>query len=150
MMDLVYTMQAYWLWLILAAVLAIAEVAIAPGIFLIFVAMAAAATGLITAATDVDSVGQLALFAILSLVAVYGGRYWYAQQDLKTSDPLLNDRAARMVGMVVTVTQPISNAGGRVRVGDGEWPARGAAQDVGAKVVITKVENGIVHIQSAT
>lgn len=149
MMDFIYSMQNYWLWLILAAVLASAEIAIAPGIFLIFIAIAAGLTGLVTMVLPLSATIQLALFAILSLAAVYVGRYWYASHDHPTSDPMLNDRSARMIGKVVIVTEPVSASGGRVRVGDGEWPARGPELPVGASARIASVENGIVMLEIA-
>ena len=150
-MDIVDTflnLEDQWLWFILAAILAIAEVAIAPGIFLIFIAMAAAVTGFATLLIDISLTAQLILFAISSLIAVYGGRIIYARQDTETSHPTLNDRSARIVGKTVTVVAAVSASGGRVRVGDGEWPARGAELKVGAKGRIAAVVDGVVEVEA--
>src|SRR5213075_1847870 len=90
-----------WLWLIGGVVLLIAEV-VAPGFFLVFIGAAAVATGLFTLLFDLGAVPQLALFALYALLAVMIGRRFYANRSLDSADPLLNDRAARLVGKVVT------------------------------------------------
>ena len=62
-------------------------------------------------------------------------------------DPLLNDRIARLVGEVVTVVEPVSDHGGRVRVGDGEWPARGPDAPIGARVRITGATGATLRVE---
>ena len=69
---------------------------------------------------------QIILFAILSIIATYGGRRWYANNPVASQDPLLNDRAARLIGETVTVVEAIRGGHGRVKVGDGVWSCRGA------------------------
>ena len=61
--------MTYWVWFAAAAVLTIMEI-IAPGIFMIWLALAAAATGLATLALGFGWELQLAAFAVLSVVAV--------------------------------------------------------------------------------
>jgi inner membrane protein len=125
----------HWWWLILAIVLAIGEVAM-PGIFLIWVAIAAAVTGLLAMAVGISLAVQFVVFAALCLAATWGGRRWYRDNPVPSSDPLLNDRAARLVGEIVTVSAAIESGRGRVRVGDGEWNCRGEDAPVGAHVRI--------------
>ena len=123
-------------WLILAALLALTELLV-PGIFLVFVAAGAALTGLVTLLVPgLPLIGQVALFAIGSSAAVALGRRWYLQNPAPSSDPLLNDRVARLVGQVVTVVEPIHARRGKVRVGDSEWLATGPDAPVGAEVRI--------------
>ena len=123
-------------WLILAAVLALTELMV-PGIFLVFVAAGAALTGLVTLLVPgVPLVGQVALFTIGSSAAVALGRRWYLRNPAPSSDPLLNDRVARLLGQVVTVVEPIHAGRGKVRVGDGEWLAKGPDAPAGAQVRI--------------
>lgn len=66
----------HWGWLVFAALLGMGEVAI-PGIFLIWVALAAAATGLVALVLPISVPLQLLLFAGLCLLSVWGGRRWY-------------------------------------------------------------------------
>jgi membrane protein implicated in regulation of membrane protease activity len=135
-----------WLWLIGGVLLLIAEV-IAPGFFLVFVGAAAIATGLFTVLFDLGTVPQLALFVLYALIAVMLGRRFYANRSSDSADPRLNDRAARLVGKVVTVVAAVDEHVGRVRVGDGEWSARGGPAAVGDRVRITGVDGNCLNVE---
>src|SRR3954468_17178059 len=136
-----------WLWLIGGVVLLIAEV-IAPGFSLIFIGAAAIATGILAVLLGVGVVLQLGLFAILAFVAArVGGRRFYASRYDYSADRLLNDRAGRLLGRVVVVVQPVNSHGGRVRVGDGEWSARGGPAEVGDRVRIVDVEGNCLKVE---
>jgi membrane protein implicated in regulation of membrane protease activity len=138
----------HWLWLIGGVLLFIAEV-IAPGFFLIFIGAAAIVTGLLTWAFDLNVPLQLALFAVLGLIAVpIIGRRVYARGRGVSSDPLLNDRAARLVGRTVTVVEAVSDEGGRVRVDDGEWNARGTRAAPGERVRITGIDGNCLKVEA--
>ena len=52
-----------------------------------------------------------------------------------------------MIGQTVRVSDAIEGGRGRVRVGDGEWPASGPDQPAGAKVTIVSVDAGVVRVQ---
>lgn len=134
-----------WLWAIGGILLLIAEV-LAPGFFLIFLGIAAIATGLFTLLFDLSGGPQLALFIIYTGLAVMVGKRWYAMPD--ALQHRLNDPAKRMVGRLVTVVDPIDDHGGRVRVGDGEWSARGHHADVGERVRVTGVEGNCLLVES--
>ena len=137
---------AIW-WLIAAAVLAIAEL-VAPGVFLIFLAAAAAIVGVLALIfPDLPLAGQLVGFAAWAVIAVLLGRRYYATLPVESSDPLLNARAARLVGETLVVTQAIIDGHGRVRVGDGEWPARGPDAPTGARVLVIDAEGASLKVE---
>ena len=141
------SIDAHWLWLIGGVVLLIAEV-IAPGFFLMFIGAAAIATGIAAMLLPVGLAIQLALFAVIALTIVkFGGRRAYASRYDHTSDPLLNDRVGRLLGRVVTVVQAVDSHGGRVRVGDSEWSARGAPAAVGERVRIVDVDGNCLKVE---
>jgi membrane protein implicated in regulation of membrane protease activity len=136
-------------WLILAAVLAIAEL-LAPGIFLVFIAAGAAITGVVTLLVpNFNLMFEVFLFAASSAAAVAVGRRWYRKNPVPSEDPLLNDRVARLIGQVVTVVEPIASGQGRVKVGDGEWIANGADAPAGAQVRITGAQGGSLNVEPA-
>ena len=133
-------------WLVAAVALGIAELA-APGIFLVFLAIAAAVTGVVLLALPgLPVMLQLLSFAAWSAVAVLIGRRWYADYPVESADALLNDRAARLVGGQVTVATAIVDGHGRVTIGDGSWPARGPDAPVGARLRVVAVEDGVVLV----
>lgn len=135
-----------WLWLIGGVLLLIMEV-IAPGFFLVFIGAAAIATGLFTVLFDLGTPAQLALFVLYALVAVMLGRRAYANRTSDSADPLLNDRAGRLIGKVVTVVSEVDDHSGRVRVGDSEWSARGGPAAAGERVRITGVDGNCLNVE---
>jgi membrane protein implicated in regulation of membrane protease activity len=135
-----------WLWAIGGVLLLIAEV-IAPGFFLVFLGAAAIATGLFTLLFDLGLAPQLGLFAIYSLLAVMAGRRWYAQPEGPDAEHAVNEPARRLVGRSVEVVAAVDEHGGRVRVGDGEWSARGGPAAPGDRVRITSVEGNCLIVE---
>jgi len=136
-----------WLWMIGGVILLIAEV-IAPGFFLVFIGAAAIAAGLFTLLFGLGTVAQLALFALYAILAVLLGKRFYGRHPTSSAIPFLNDPAKRLVGKVVTVTAPIDEHQGRVRLGDSEWSARGGPADVGDRVRITGVEGNCLTVEA--
>jgi len=140
-------MSPEWLWLIGGILLLIAEL-IAPGFFLVFIGGAAVATGLASLLLPLALPLQLAIFAVLAFLSVrIGGRRAYSMRYEHTTDPFLNDRVKRMLGNVVVATQPIDAHGGRVRVGDSEWSARGGPAQPGERVRIVDVEGNCLKVE---
>ena len=136
-----------WLWLIGGVLLLIAEL-IAPGFFLVFIGGAAIATGVISMLVPLSLPLQLAIFAALAyLSARIGGRRAYAMKFDYSPDPFLNDRVKRLLGRVVVATQPIDSNGGRVRVGDSEWSARGGPAQAGERVRIVDFEGNCLKVE---
>ncbi len=136
------------IWLILAVLLGGAELAV-PGVFLVFLAVAAALTGVaVLALPALPIAAQLVSFAVWSGVTVAIGQRWYRDYPVATSNPLLNDRAAQLVGSVVTVDEPIVAGRGRVQVGDGVWPARGPDAASGERLRVIAVDNGVLVLEA--
>lgn len=138
--------EDHWKWLSLAAILGIAEIFV-PGVFLIWIASGAAIVGVATLLTGIPQSAQLLLFAILAVGAVYSARRWYRDNPILSEDPMLNDRSARMIGKTVEILEPVSTTGGRAKVGDSVWPARGAALEIGAKARIIAVHDGVIEVE---
>jgi membrane protein implicated in regulation of membrane protease activity len=137
-----------WLWLIGGVVLLIAEL-IAPGFFLVFIGGAALATGLATLLVGLPVAAQLALFAAIAfLSARIGGRYAYSYRYDYSTDPLLNNRIGRLLGRVVVVVEPVDSNGGRVRVGDSVWSARGGPAAIGERVRIVDVDGNCLKVEA--
>jgi membrane protein implicated in regulation of membrane protease activity len=136
------------LWLAGALLLAIAEL-IAPGFFMIFLAAGAVLTGLATLIVPgTPLILQALFFALFTGGAVGLGRRWY-RQGATPADPLLNDRAARLIGTTAEVCEPIVAGKGRVRVGDGAWIAQGADAEAGAIVRITGASGAVLQVEPA-
>ncbi|HTH28033.1 MAG TPA: NfeD family protein [Sphingobium sp.] len=137
---------APWLaWMILAVALGVGEIAL-PGVFLIWIAIAAAITGALAFLAPLPVAAQVLLFALLCLASVYLGRRWYRDNPVASADPLLNDRAARLIGRNVTVVEAIVNGEGRVRVDDGTWTALGPDAPIGAQLTVTGAQGATLNV----
>ncbi|MVN85476.1 NfeD family protein [Deinococcus sp. HMF7620] len=139
-----------WHWWVLGALLLVLEVA-APGIFFVWLALAAFALGLLVFLLPLPVAVQLLLFAVLSVAAVVLGRR-YLSRVLPDSPESgrINQGSHRLVGQTVTVTRAIQNGTGRVRVGDGEWRATGPDTPQGARVVVVAADGATLHVREVS
>ncbi len=134
-----------WGWLIGGVILAIAQI-IVPGVFLIWLAVAAILTGLVALIFEPPIAVDLAVFAVAAVASIYIGRNLYRRAE-HPADPLLNNRAARMIGMRVTICEPITAGLGRATDGDSFWAARGPDMAAGTIATVTGVEGNTIVVE---
>ncbi|KTW13078.1 NfeD family protein [Sphingomonas sanguinis] len=135
------------LWLAAGLALGIAELLV-PGVFLVFLAIAAGVTALTAwAIPELPVVLQLAEFAVWSVACVMIGRRWYRDFPVESDAPVLNAPTLRLRGQIVTVTTPIIGGEGRARLGDGEWPVRGPDADIGTRLRVAHVDSGTLLVE---
>ncbi|MFC4427677.1 NfeD family protein [Deinococcus navajonensis] len=136
-----------WHWWVLGALLLILEV-MAPGIFFVWLAMAAFMLGLLVFVLPLPVALQLLLFAALSVAAVVVGRRYVGRLALGGDEgDSVNQGAHRLVGRTVTVTSAIRNGVGRVRVGDSDWRATGPDLPEGTSVLIVSADGTTLHVR---
>lgn len=140
------TVEPYILWLVVGVALCAAEM-IVPGVFLMWLGIAALLTGVAAFALPLAVALQLGLFAVLSLTCVFFGRRWTGSNVIESQDPMLNDRLARMVGQTVVSVTAFEDGEGRVKVGDSEWSAQGPDMPAGARARITGSRGQILQIE---
>ncbi len=136
-----------WTWWIIAAVFGILEL-VAPGIFFIWLAAAAAVVGALIAVVEVPLTVQVALFAVLSVVAVWASRRYLSRHEIQSDHPLLNQRAQSYVGRTFTLDQPIHNGRGKIRIGDTLWLVQGPELPAGTSVHVTGADGGILTVEA--
>lgn len=140
------SLDAHWIWLAIGLALAGLEMLV-PGVYLIWLALAAIATGLLTWVFDFGVALQVIEFVFLALILVYSARRILAERPIESADPLLNNRMGRLVGQTGTVAHAITHGEGRVRHGDSEWPARGPELAAGERVRITGFDGGTLVVE---
>ena len=136
-----------WFWLSFGVIMAAIEM-IVPGFFLMWLALAAIVTGLLTLVLPIGFPLQLTIFAVLAIIIVYAARRWILQNPIQSDDPMLNDRAGRMVGEIVTVVVAIENGQGRVTIGDSEWSVKGDDAATGARVRIIGNKGSLLLVEN--
>lgn len=135
-----------WSWIIIGLVLVGVEL-IAPGIFFLWLGLAAIVTGLLDAALDLSWQAAFIVFALLSVAAVVLGRFVTRSQDrAEAPAPHLNQRGQALVGQVFMLETPIKDGEGRIRVGDSSWRVTGADRFKGAKVRVVRVEGSTLVV----
>jgi membrane protein implicated in regulation of membrane protease activity len=139
-------LSAGWLWGIAGLLLLIAE-ALAPGFFLIFIGAAAILTALATLAFGLALPAQLIVFVAAAALAVAIGRRRYEEPPNVDIDHRLNNPGRRLEGRVASVVTAVDDSGGRVRLGDSEWTARGGPAQPGDKVRITAVDGNCLIVK---
>lgn len=139
--------EPHWLWIGVGLVLAALEMVV-PGVYLIWLALAAIATGVLVLASEPSVPLQIVSFVSLSLIFAYSARRWVRDKPIESSDPLMNNRAGRLLGQTATVTQAITHGEGRVRIADGEWLASGPDCPAGTRVRIVGVSGAVLAVEA--
>ena len=140
------SISTHWFWLSLGLILGAAEM-VAPGFFLMWLGLAAIIVGILDYFLPITVAYQVAMFAILSVLTVFAGKKFLADNPIETDDPKLNDRGARLTGEIVTVVEAIADGQGRVKVGDTVWAARGSDAATGARVRVTGADGAVLLVE---
>jgi membrane protein implicated in regulation of membrane protease activity len=145
-MDWFGGIEAHWVWLTLGLLLAGLEMLV-PGVYLIWLAVAAIVTGVLTLALDVSVPVQIVDFVFLSLIIAFSAKRFLGERPIESSDPLMNRRGARLVGETALVVQAIEHGSGRVKLGDSEWIAHGPNVAVGERVRVSGSDGAILLVE---
>lgn len=137
----------FWHWWILAVALIIVEILL-PSFFALWLAIAAALTGLLL--LIFPALGwewQLLLFALFSVVSIVAWRRYYQKHPIKTDEPLLNRRGEGYVGRELTLSQPIIDGIGKIRLDDSTWKVQGPDCPAGTRIRITALNNVVFTVE---
>lgn len=135
------------MWWIVAAILGIVEL-IVPGIFFVWLAAAAAIVGVLVLLFPIPLMAQIALFAVLSVIAVWISRRWFTRHPIASDAPLLNQRVRSYIGHSFTLEQAIVNGRGKLKIGDSQWLATGPDLAAGAMVRVTGEADGVLIVEA--
>ncbi len=136
-------------WGALALVLFAAE-ALAPGAFMLWIGIGAAAVFVLVAVfADIPLLWQVVAFVVLSVVSIQCYRRWGRSHDRQSDQPLLNRRAEQLIGRVVVLDQAIVAGKGRVKIDDAFWVVAGPDLPVGNLVRVVAVEGMTLKVQQA-
>jgi membrane protein implicated in regulation of membrane protease activity len=138
-----------WFWFIVGLALLIGELLV-PGIFLLWLAIAAGLTGSINFVFDLGWRGELGVFAVLSILLVLASwSYVMKQRRPKSDQPDLNQRQVGYVGRRATLLQAISNGSGKVKFEDVIWDVTGPDLPQGAQVTVKAVNGATLVVEAA-
>ncbi|GAA4527040.1 NfeD family protein [Chelativorans composti] len=142
-----------WSWLLLGAILLLLEILV-PGVFLLWIGLAALVTGLVSLqlwSLDIWTWQvQVVVFLVFSVVMVIAGKRWSDRAAARDSDePLLNMRAAQLIGRTAVLAEPIREGRGRIRLDDTVWRVSGPDLPAGSRVKVVSVQGTELHVEAA-
>jgi inner membrane protein len=137
-----------WDWFIAGGVLLALE-ALAPGVFMFWLGLAAMLVGAITFFVDWNWQSQFIAFAAFSVAMI---PLWlrFSFSAPRTDQPFLNRRADALVGRVFTLDKPIVDGTGTVRVDDSVWRITGRDVPAGCRVKVVRVEGTALQVELVT
>lgn len=134
-----------WNWLIVGVVLMGIET-FAPGVFMLWLGLAALIVGLLTFGIVWSWQAQIIAFAALSIAMVPLWRYYSARNAKPTDTPFLNKRAEGLIGRVFTLEKPIVDGVGTVKIDDTIWRVSGPDAPAGSRVKIVHADGASLQV----
>jgi membrane protein implicated in regulation of membrane protease activity len=137
-----------WFWWVVAGILMMLEL-MAPGVFFIWLAIAAVFTGLVDMQTPMGWQAELLIFAATSIVSVFAGRALLARRGSSGDSQFLNRRQQRFVGHSYVLQQAIVSGRGKLTIEDTTWDIQGPDLPAGSRVKVTDVDGPTLIVQGA-
>lgn len=150
---MIVSIAMHYVWWILALLLFAGEV-LAPGFFLLWIGIAAAAMGLVMLVfPTLGILPQAVLFAVLAFASCMVWWRWLRPRLGRNDDPAahtLSRRGAQMIGRRYVLVEPIVNGRGKAKVGDSQWLVEGPDLPLGATVEVEAVEGSTLKVRAAS
>jgi membrane protein implicated in regulation of membrane protease activity len=137
-----------WNWLIVGLVLMALEL-LAPGVFLLWLGLAAMIVGIVSLIVDWVWQVQVIAFAAFSVAAVPLWRRVASKSAPTPGSEFLNRRSDALVGRVFTLEKPIIDGGGTVRIDDTIWRVRGPDAPAGSRVKVVQADGASLTVEAA-
>ncbi len=136
-----------WIWFVIAAVFFAIELLV-PGVFMLWLGLAAILVGIVTLTMVLSWQTQIILFAVLAVVCIPVWRYFARKVGGAADRPFLNRRAEGYVGRVFTLDKPIVDGVGTIRIEDTVWRVSGPNLPAGSRVKVTRADGAELAVVS--
>jgi membrane protein implicated in regulation of membrane protease activity len=140
--------QGGWGWALAGIVLVGLEM-FAPGMFLIWLGLAAFLTALLVGLFSLGWQASALAFAILAVASVVTGRKLSRpDRDLPDGARHLNARGQQLIGQSFRLDRPLLNGEGQLKVGDSVWRITGPDMVAGANVKVLRVDGATLVVEA--
>ena len=136
----------FWHWWVAALLLLIVE-AFVPGAVFLWMGVAAVIVGAL--AWLLPGLGWQAEFVIFGLLSVASFFAWrrLRPNPMSADQPTLNRRGESYVGRQFTLSEPIVNGVGMLRVDDSQWRIHGSDAPAGTQVRVIAVDGTNLRVE---
>jgi len=138
-----------WDWFIAGGLLLVLEV-LAPGVFMLWLGLAALLVGVISLFIDWSWQAQFVAFAVFAAAAIPLWRRLARQVQSATDQPFLNRRNEGFVGRIFTLEKPIVDGTGTMGIDDTVWRITGADTPAGSRVKVTRIDGTALHVEAVS
>ncbi|HID45320.1 MAG TPA: NfeD family protein [Chromatiaceae bacterium] len=136
-----------WHWALAAIVFLILEI-LAPGVFFMWMGIAAGVVAAVVwMVPELSWQAQVLMFAGFSVVSAVAGRKWLNRHPLESEEPTLNRRGEQYIGRSFNLDEPIVNNVGKIRVDDTTWKISGPDCPAGNRVTVTGVDGVVLQVK---
>lgn len=136
-----------WSWWLVGLILLGLEV-VAPGTFFLWFGVAALIVGAISLLVDWGWQAQTITFVILAVASIVASRLFLRRETFtQSTEPALNQRAARYMGRSYVLREPIVEGEGRLHIDDTMWRISGPDSGAGTKVKIVRSEGARLFVE---
>jgi inner membrane protein len=136
-----------WTWWVIAGILLLIELVL-PGVFFMWLGLAAAIIGVIDLFADFSWQVEITLFAVLSVLLVMFVRPRVKLTQGEASN--LNQRMYDYVGRSYVLHEAIVNGRGKIRIDDTLWVVTGTDRDKGKWVKVTSIDGTRLVVEPAS
>lgn len=147
-MESIFTQLEFWHWLSIAVLFIFLEI-LSPGVFFLWIGLAAAGVGIVMSfMPELSWQAQFILLALFSISSIVLWRFFSKVfPEKKPVVSHLNRRAEQYIGRTFTLVEPIINGTGKIKVDDSTWRVRGEDAPVGTQVKTIGVDGIIFDIE---
>lgn len=149
MLDYFFTGLGAWAWVVIGILVMGLELVV-PGTFMLWLGLAAIATGIITGIFDISWQSAMIIYAGLALAAVVLGRWLTNKPDLSANEPEpdLNRSDRSLIGQSLRLESAIIDGIGRVRVNDSSWRVTGPDMPAGERVRVIGMNGTTLEVEA--
>ena len=134
----------FWHWWV-AGLLLLALEAFFPGAVFLWMGVSALVTGTLSWLLPLPWQWELAVFSALSIISFFTYKQW-RPAPRPSDQPTLNRRGDAYVGRRLTLSEPIVNGVGRVRLDDTQWRISGPDLPTGTTVEVVQVDGATLRV----
>jgi len=138
----------YWYWFVAGFGLLAVEMLLPTGFVLMWMGISAIVVGIIAWLVPTPWTVELVLFGVLSIVCFFAYRKLFPQKPV-AEQPSLNRRGDSYVGRTFTLSDPVINGVGTLRVDDSQWRIAGPDMPAGSQVRVVLAEGATLRVERA-